>query len=116
MISKLEEKDYESIYGTSFHGTTVETSAKKLKEALGFEPLGPSGDGKTSREWRVETEYGSFTIYDWKYGKKKNSSNQYIEEWGDFTDDESIPWHIGGISRDKEEQFKEELVKLLGAV
>lgn len=102
MISKLEEKDYESIWGTSFHGTTVETSAEMLTRALGFEPLGPSGDGKTSREWRVETEYGSFTIYDWKYGK--------------FRDDESIIWHIGGISRDKEEQFKEELVKLIAAV
>jgi hypothetical protein len=111
MISKLEEKDYESIWGTSFHGTTVETSAEKLTQALGFEPLGPSGDGKTSREWRVETEYGSFTVYDWKYGLNRNE-----KRWGDFLDTESIIWHIGGISRDKEEQFKEELVKLLNAV
>ena len=114
MISKLEEKDYESIWGTSFHGTTVETSAEKLTQALGFEPLGPSGDWKTSREWRVETEYGSFTVYDWKYGKYERDDNE--DRWGDFLDTESIIWHIGGISRDKEERFKEELVKLLGAV
>ena len=111
MISKLEEKDYESIWGTSFHGTTVETSAEKLTQALGFEPLRPSEDEKTSREWRVETEYGSFTVYDWKYGWNENE-----KRWGDFLDTDSIIWHIGGISRDKEEQFKEELVKLLSAV
>lgn len=102
MISELDKKDYESLWGSSFHGTTIETSAEMLTRALGFEPQGPSGDGKTSREWRVETEYGSFAIYDWKYGT--------------FKDNESITWHIGGKSRDKEEQFRDELIDLLASV
>ena len=50
-------------------------------------------------------------MYDWKYGWNENE-----RKWGDFLDTDSIIWHIGGISRDKEEQFKEELVKLLSAV
>ena len=99
MISKLDESDYESINGTSFHGTIIETTTNKLINALGFEPI-RNIDEKTTREWRVETEYGSFCIYDWKY---------YTE----YSDDTKVIWHIGGKSKDKEEMLLDEISKAL---
>lgn len=99
MISKLKESDYGSINGASFHGTVFETTTNKLIQALGFEPI-RNIDSKTTREWRVETEYGSFCIYDWKY---------YTE----YSDDTRITWHIGGKSKEKEEMLLEEILKAL---
>ena len=102
MIKKLEKKDYEKICGTSFHGTTIDNvSTDELIVALGFEPIRTSSDNKVTREWRVETEYGCFCIYDWKYYDPK------------LKDEDKIVWHIGGFYKEKEERLKEEISKAL---
>lgn len=99
MITKKE--DYEGLIGTSFHGVTIEkVSTNQLIQVLGFEPERDSNDEKTTREWRVDTEYGSFCIYDWKY-------------YSEFTDDTKITWHIGGKSKEKEEELLNEISKAL---
>ena len=98
MIKELT--DVEKIYGTSFHGITIETTADDLINVLGFEPIQGSSDGKTNFEWRIETEYGAFCIYDWKEGRAIRKS-------------EIIEWHIGGTSKELETRLFEEISGLL---
>ena len=80
------KKTSKSISGTSFHGTTITTSYKKLCEVIG-EPTYShnSGDDKVNFEWVMETDSGEvFTIYDWK-------------EYRPISGEETIEWHIGGF-------------------
>ncbi len=100
MITKLDSSKKDMIYGSSFHGITIEATADQITEALGFTCTRFSGDPseiKVTHEWLVEREGEAFSIYDWK-------------EYGSIIDSKDlIYWHIGGKSKDKEEELKEEL-------
>jgi len=83
--------------GTSFHGVTITTTAKKVEAVMG------DSDGstyKTNFNWCGMTNDGQiFTVYDWKMGEV--SKNQ------------TIAFHIGGFSKESEEKAKKELIALL---
>ena len=87
---------------TSFYDTTITTTLSKLIMALG-EPqyLGNDGQDKTNVDYECETENGDvFTIYDWK-------------EYRPIGMNETIEFHIGGMSRNITEQAKRELISLM---
>ena len=87
---------------TSFYDTTITTTLSKLIMALG-EPqyLGNDGQDKTNVDFECETENGDvFTIYDWK-------------EYRSIGMNETIEFHIGGMSRRITEQAKWELINLM---
>ena len=85
--------------GTSFHGTTFNSTIGKLKEAIG-EPSWESRDRseKVQVDWTFESDHGEvFTIYDWKSGYS-------------LSDDDLVEFHIGShnsTSDQLEEQFLE---------
>jgi hypothetical protein len=98
-MAKLTNK---SVGGTSFHNTTITTTLSKLIMALG-EPQHLQNDGsdKTNVDYDCETENGDvFTIYDWK-------------EYRSIRMDETIEFHIGGMSKSITEQAKKELLSLM---
>jgi hypothetical protein len=83
-MAKLSNK---SIFGTSFHNSTIRASVNELIAALG-EPQYQANNGqdKVNFEWTCETDGGDeFSIYDWK-------------EYRRISKDEQIEWHIGGTS------------------
>ena len=87
---------------TSFYDTTITTTLSKLIMALG-EPqyLQNDGSDKTNVDYDCETENGDvFTIYDWK-------------EYRPIRMDETIEFHIGGMSKSITEQAKKELLNLM---
>jgi hypothetical protein len=87
---------------TSFYDTTIKTTLSKLIMALGGpQYLGNDGLDKTNVDFECETENGDvFTIYDWK-------------EYRSIRMDETIEFHIGGMSRKITEQAKWELINLM---
>lgn len=88
--------------GTSFFGTTIRTTANKLKEVFG-NCYGASSDGKTNHEWILGFFDGVeriITIYDYK-------------EYREFNDDEYIYWHIGGFSEESTEKAKKMIEALI---
>ena len=98
-MAKLTNK---SVAGTSFHNTTITTTLSKLIMALG-EPqyLQNDGSDKTNVDYECETENGDvFTIYDWK-------------EYRSIGMNETIEFHIGGMSKSVTEQAKKELLNLM---
>ena len=87
---------------TSFYDTTIKTTLSKLIMALG-EPQCFNNDGqdKNNVDFECETENGDvFTIYDWK-------------EYRSIGMNETIEFHIGGMSRRITEQAKWELINLM---
>lgn len=88
--------------GTSFNGTTIETTVQNLRKVLGdpsFEDN--TGEDKVNFEWDCEIENGKVvTIYDWK---------QYHE----IDENEIISFHIGGFNSTDTTDAKIELEKLL---
>lgn len=73
--------------GTSFHDHTFTATVDDLRSVLG-QPQFESNDGqdKVNFDWIMETQDGTvFTVYDWK-------------EYRPLAEDETIEWHIGGIS------------------
>lgn len=88
--------------GTSFNGTTIETTVANLRKVLGnpsFE--NKTGEDKVNFEWICETKRGNVvTIYDWK---------QYHE----IDENEIISFHIGGFNSTDTSDAKIELEKLL---
>jgi len=87
---------------TSFHGSTIKTTVRKLIEKVGQPQYGSNnGEDKTNFDWICETNLGGvFTIYDWK-------------EYRTLDLDEVIEFHIGGHSKYVTEHAKEELENIL---
>lgn len=87
---------------TSFHGSVVKTTPRKLMEKVGNPQYDTNnGQDKVNFDWICETSLGSvFTIYDWK-------------EYRTLDLDEPIEFHIGGHSKHDTEFAREELEKLL---
>lgn len=88
---------------TSFHGSTIKATVNELNEVLG-EPMyvGEEQD-KVQNEWEMELvdDDGSvFTVYDWK-------------EYRQYSKNELIEWHIGGMNKRVTEQARIELEQLL---
>jgi hypothetical protein len=98
-MAKLTEK---SVYGTSFHGTTITTTLQKLIDALGEPQFGDnSGQDKSNFDFICETEDGDvFTIYDWK-------------EYRPLKMNEIVDFHIGGKSKFVTMTAKTELANIL---
>jgi hypothetical protein len=99
------KKTKQSINGTSFHSTVIETTVNELKHILG-EPDHYENDGsdKVNFEWIMETSNGDvFTVYDWK-------------EYRSLSENEVVEWHIGGYNKNVTEQAKREIesVRILG--
>jgi hypothetical protein len=83
--------------GTSFHGTTVKTTLRKLLGVLSNNYFSTS---KTTHDWVCKTSEGEiFTVYNWKTGLP--SMEQVVE------------WHIGGFNKESTERAKVELEKSL---
>ena len=83
--------------GTSFHGVTIQSTAKKVEAVMGSSVYSCC---KTNFNWYGMTNDGQiFTVYDWKMGKV--GKNQ------------TIAFHIGGFTKESEEKAKEELIALL---
>jgi hypothetical protein len=70
-----------------FYNSVITASVNQLTSLLGV-PQYESNDGqdKVNFEWECQTEYGIFTIYDWK-------------EYYAISKEEKIEWHIGGASK-----------------
>ena len=91
-----------SANGTSFHGTTIVTTPRKLIERF---PRSYSeqntGEDKTNFDFELENGNGDvFTIYDWK-------------EYRPIGLDEQIEFHIGGFSKEVTEFSKRQLLEVL---
>lgn len=88
MKTALHKADFSKIIGTSYYGHTLISTVNKIAEAIGEPHSGPSGDGKTSVEWRFVTDNGLvFTIYDWKDYDNPASKNR----------DRLYAFHIGVV-------------------
>lgn len=91
-MAKLTNK---SVAGTSYHGINIETTASKLNKLYGKGFT--DGDGKTNREWNLETNDGNvFTIYDYKAYRKIKLSEVY-------------PYHIGAMDESIAAKAKREI-------
>ena len=83
--------------GTSFHGVTIQSTAKKVEAVMGDSN---GSTYKTNFNWAGMTNDGQiFTVYDWKMGKVSKN--------------ETVVFNIGGFSKESEEKAKEELIALL---
>jgi hypothetical protein len=88
--------------GTSFHGTTITTTPRKLVELF---PRSYSeqnnGEDKCNFDFVLEnSDEDVFTIYDWK-------------EYRPIGMDEQIEFHIGGNSKSITEKSKRQLLPML---
>lgn len=87
--------------GSSFHGVEIRATLNELYSALGEDNQGPSGDGKTQCEWTLSYKGKTFSLYDWKEDR--------------YNDNTPIDWHIGSkYSASVEQEFKDELLKMIG--
>lgn len=87
---------------TSFFGEHIQTTPNKLMklfpDSYVFEN---SGEDKTNIEFTLETDDGDvFTIYDWKYYRPLSMN-------------ETVDFHIGGLSENVTRTAKQELIKML---
>jgi hypothetical protein len=84
----MARKTKKGASGTSFHDTVLKCSVNDLIAILGEPTIEDNtGEDKVNFEWICETEEGDvFTIYDWK-------------EYRRISREETIEWHIGGMSR-----------------
>ena len=87
---------------SSFYNETILATASELINVLGEPEYGRGDvDEKVQYDWEMETDDGQyFTVYDWK-------------EYREFSEDENIRWHIGGIDLEGTKQGKLELLKEL---
>jgi len=88
--------------GTSFHGTYITTTPKKLKQLFsGSYSEWNDGEDKVNFEFILETKYGDvFTIYDWK-------------EYRVIRQNEEVSFHIGGRNSSITEQALSEIEELM---
>lgn len=88
--------------GTSFHDTVLKCSVNDLIAILGEPTIEDNtGEDKVNFEWICETEAGDvFTIYDWK-------------EYRRISKEETIEWHIGGMSRQVTDRALTEILHLV---
>ena len=99
-FKNIPKKTNKGVGGTSFHGTTVKTTARNLISIFGDSTGSCS---KTAYNWDCETSDGKvFTVYDWKEIKK-------IEL------DDIIEYHIGGFNKQDTEKAKKEIERILHA-
>lgn len=98
----MVQETIKSASGTSFHGTTITTSVRRLIELFPNSYYDQNnGEDKTNFDFTLETSTGEvFTIYDWK-------------EYRPIGMDEQIQFHIGGYNGNVTEQAKQELLKML---
>jgi hypothetical protein len=83
--------------GTSFHGTTIKTTARKIQSVMGRSAWSCN---KTNFNWTGETDKGEvFTVYDWKEGPIDLDSEVYF--------------HVGGFNKESTERAKNELLNIL---
>lgn len=88
MKTNLNQPILGSACGTSYHNTSIDASVKQLKAVLG-QPnyYANDGRGKVNFEWVRETKSGDiFTVYDYK-------------EYRKLKQNETINWHIGGMTK-----------------
>jgi hypothetical protein len=88
--------------GTSFHGSVITTTAGKLKKLFPVS-YDESNDGKDkcNYDFTLEDEEGNVvTIYDWK-------------EYRPIGDDETIDFHIGGMTQKITNRAKNTLLQML---
>ena len=84
--------------GTSFWGSTIDSTVNALKSVLGKPSYVDNGCGdKINFEWILETDNSDvFTVYDWKEYRKLDL-------------DEVVTFHIGGHSKRVTEQALKEI-------
>ena len=94
-----------SANGTSFHGTTITTSVKKLRKVLGEPKYSANlGDDKVNFEWQAETESGDvFTVYDWK-------------EYRKIRENQRVEFHIGGHTNNATVKALDEILQALAEI
>lgn len=94
-----------SANGTSFHGTTITTSVKKLRKVLGEPNYSANlGNDKVNFEWQAETDSGDvFTVYDWK-------------EYRSIEENERVEFHIGGHTNNATVEALDEILKALAEI
>lgn len=88
--------------GTSFHGTTITTTPRKLIERFpnSYHEQN-NGEDKTNFDFVLQNGNGDvFTIYDWK-------------EYRPIGLDEQIEFHIGGFNKQVTEFSKQQLLSVL---
>jgi hypothetical protein len=97
------KKTNQSTNGTSFQNVTFKASVQDLTKVFG-EPdyEDNTGNDKVNFEWVMETDNEEvFTIYDYKYYRKLDPTEQ-------------IEWHIGSHSRDISGEAQYEVMRELG--
>jgi len=95
-------KKTKQMVGSSWFEQQVYATANDLIRVLGEPEYGREGvDEKVQFDWEMETDRGDyFTVYDWK-------------EYRDFSMDEEIYWHIGGVTPEGSRLGKVELINAL---
>lgn len=98
-LSKIRSND---LNGLSFWGNTVTATYNQIKDAIGFDSNGKSGDGKCKHVWNLvvtdnKIETGIGEVYDWKES--------------DYSDDKIIEWHVTGKPYGTSEKIVEFLNK-----
>lgn len=99
-VVKVYADDWANPNGTSFYGSEFNATVNEVNDLLGMEREGEINiDDKVQHEWwcRCITENRetfSCTVYDWK-------------EYREYTNDETIGWHIGGKSKEQTEAVLE---------
>lgn len=106
-VVKIYADNWANLSGTSFHDSTFDASVSEITELLGEE----CGDGtiniddKVQHEWWCKCitenrEVFYITIYDWK-------------EYREYTNEETINWHIGGKTKEQTDDALEWIKKNL---
>jgi hypothetical protein len=95
-------KKTKQMVSSSFYNETILATTSELIKVLGEPEYGRGDfDAKVQYDWEMETDDGQyFTVYDWK-------------EYREYSEDEDIRWHIGGIDLKGTKQGKLELLKEL---
>jgi hypothetical protein len=105
----MENKDKEIKYwhGTSWHGSSVYSTVKELREIFGPPDYVGGIDDKVQFEWLLDLEVSNslgtnarITIYDWKEFRK-------------YDEEELIGFHIGGFSPRITRLAQNEIKKLI---
>ncbi len=102
-----EDKEIKYWHGTSYHGSTVYSTVKELREIFGPPDYVGGIDDKVQFEWLLDLKVSNplrtnaaITIYDWKEFRK-------------YDEEELIGFHIGGFSPRITRLAKQEIDKLI---
>lgn len=106
-MKAIEIKSNNSVYGSSFHGSTFNATTNELRKLFNKDNGGDQYD-KVQHDWGIEGKMDDdktydFSIYDWK-------------EYRNYDDDEVINWHIGGDNAELTDAVCEKVEEMLAKI